>query len=262
MGAVTREDLTRVIRNQFESVVRELTGWRSGVMVFTTCDVPDLGAVHVEPSELLTGLGLETDGLLKVAPERPAEASEGPEEVAPTPPASVVDDPRRSLLEEMRAPSVTVTAEMTLGILGAAGQVAERGILFLASPDGLNGIGGFGLGRGGRPLSGRRLRLPRSGASILSRALEIGSACRGPLEEGAGTEALVEELGGAPERDVVAVPLVLEGATVAVLYMDGGSANERVGDPAAVEAAMAEVATALEAAAEISRSPVASSRAN
>ena len=151
----------------------------------------------------------------------------------------------RSLLREIHEMSVALTAEMTLAILGSASEAAERGVLFLVHPGCLVGAGGFGPGREGHQLSGRRLRIPVGPPSVFTEVLDGGAPYRGPVEATAGNEPLLEVLGDPPPRDALVVPVRAGEQVVAVLYADGGPEGRELDSIDAIGHAVSAVSRAL-----------------
>ena len=263
MGAVSKEQLTQVVQDQFESVLSELLSWDGGVMIFEPVDIPDLGSIHIDPTDVLSGAGVAVDRMLAASlVERDAdEAEEAPPHTdsgagAASDRSTEVERPGtnngdravvRSLMEGLEKRAVSLTAEMTLAILGAAGEAAERGILFLVYPRYLSAIGGFGSFGDGGQISGRSLRLSRAHRSMFTDLLEDGSSYRGPIEEIEGNSDLLEQFDGEPPDEAVAVPLNVGGRVVAVLYCDGGGESKPMGSIGPIESTMAEVAMAITA---------------
>ena len=151
------------------------------------------------------------------------------------------------MLAEGDSLSVSLTAEMTLAILGAASEIAARGILLLVKPTQLIGIGGFGETANGRRIDGRNTVIPRHLPSALLTAVESGAIFRGPLNRVGGDLHLVADLGDAPSGEVVVVPLKVNGSAVAVLYADSAD-GAKVGPTTSLEGVIAEVGRTLEAA--------------
>ena len=263
MGAVSREQLTEVVRDQFESVLSELLSWEGGVMIFEPVDIPDLGSIHIDAAEVLSGVGVSVKEMLAASLVRRDEASREGAHAEPEPDPEAVPDESagaersessngdravvRSLMEGLESRSVSLTAEMTLAILGAAGEAAERGILFLVYPRYLSAIGGFGSFSDGGQISGRPLRISRAHRSLFTGLLEDGASYRGPIEEIEGNGDLLELFGGTPPDEAVAVALKVGGRVVAALYCDGGDESEPIGSIGPIEATMAEVALAITA---------------
>jgi len=263
MGAVSKEQLTEVVQDQFESVLSELLSWDGGVMIFEPVDIPDLGSIHIDPAEVLSGVGVAVDRMLAASlvqrddpsVEDPSAESDSDQEWAAVKPTDVeragTDNGDRavvrSLMEGLENRSVSLTAEMTLAILGAAGEAAERGILFLVYPRYLSAIGGFGTFSDGGQISGRSLRISRAHRSMFTNLLEDGASYRGPIEENEGNGDLLEQFGGTPPEEAVAVALKVGGRVVAVLYCDGGGTSKPIGPIGPIESTMAEVAMAITA---------------
>ena len=59
MGLVTSSVIQHAVFSQFETVVRELTAWERGAMDFQPSEVPDTGAMPIDPAELLVVIGYE-----------------------------------------------------------------------------------------------------------------------------------------------------------------------------------------------------------
>jgi hypothetical protein len=267
MGAVSYEQLKSVVQDQFEAVLTELLSWEGGVMIFEPVEIPDLGSIHIDPAEVLSGVGVAVEGMLAaslLACGEPADDTEVEEptvdtdsEPEPAPEAPVgLGQPGpangdravvRSLMEGLQNRSVSLTAEMTLAILGVAGEVAERGILFLVYPRYLSAIGGFGQFSDGGQISGRALQISRAHRSLFTDLLADGSSYRGPVEEIEGNSDLLEKIGGELPDEAVAVALTVGDRVVAVLYCDGGGDSKPVGSIESIETTMAEVAMAINA---------------
>jgi hypothetical protein len=263
MGAVTQEQLTEVVQDQFEAVLSELLSWDGGVMIFEPVDIPDLGSIHIDAAEVLSGVGVAVDGMLaaslmerdaeeveEASPDTDFRAEEASGKTTEVKRPGTNNGDRavvRSLMEGLENRSVSLTAEMTLAILGSAGEAAERAILFLVYPRYLSAVGGFGSFGNGGQISGRSLRISRAHRSMFTDLLEDGSSYRGPIEETEGNLDLLEQFDGEPPDEAVAVPLTVDDRVVAVLYCDGGSESKPMGSIGPIESTMAEVAMAVAA---------------
>jgi len=275
MGAVSQEDLREVVQDQFKSVLVELLSWEGGVMIFEGANIPDLGAVHVDPADVLVGIGVDTDLLVRssltrldrgrkdaaaksATPASPPGSTPEAEPVARVEEADQSVDRRaedagaraavRSLIKEMGDRSFSLTAEMTLAILGSAGEVVDRAVLFLVHPRHLGVVGGFGLDSDGRRPSGNKLRISRAHRSIFTDVIEVRETFRGPVEEIEGNVDLLKELGDNHPTEAVAVPLIVNDEVVAVVYGDGGDDGAPIGAVVSLEATLGEIGTAIEAA--------------
>ncbi len=266
MGAVSQEQLTGVVQSQFQRVLRELLSWSSGVLTFNRMDLPDLGAVHVDPREILVEMGFETEQLVLGSlsaledARRDLSARGGAPAappIRPAPPPSRPDaggrheggETLRSLMEEMQALSFSLDAEMTLAILSRAAEVVERAVLLLVFPDFLSGAGGFGVACGGESAEVvvRKLTIPRSADSVFQRVIDQRRPFRGPLPSSVANQHLLERLGGVEPPEAVAVPMVSSGRVVAILYGDNGAAGPPIPSTAALEAQMAATGRSIEA---------------
>jgi len=254
MGVLEVDDLIAAVHSQFENVLRELLAWQSGVMVFERGEIPSLGAIHVNPADVLIGLDHDVEPLLMESLGRrgrdPGEADTAADEGHSPETTQTRRTSRaevRSLLEEMEEQAVSLTAEMTLNILRTAGEVAERALLFLAYPGFFQGVGGFGAGLERRRLSGRRLRLTRDPGLVLSLVSEAAATCRGPIPRDRANEPLLDELGGSPPEEAAIVPLVAKNRVVALVYVDNGPGGGPLGSLTALESTVAEVAGVLDA---------------
>lgn len=255
MGVLEVDDLAAAVHSQFENVLRELLAWRSGVMVFERGEIPSLGAIHVNPADVLIGLDhdvepllMESLGRLGRKPGEDERAAEGGHDPAPGQGPRAKSAEVRSMLQEMEGQAVSLTAEMTLNLLRSAAEVAERALVFLAYPGFFQGVGGFGAGLERRRLSGRRLRLVRDPGLVLSRVSEAVMTCRGPIPRDPANEPLLKELGGSAPEEAAVVPLVVKDRVVALVYVDDGPSGGPLGSLTSLESAVAEVAGLLESA--------------
>jgi hypothetical protein len=265
-GAISHETLHGVIRSQFEAVVRELISWDTGVMVFNRMDLVDLDAIHIDPNEIILGVGVETGDLLagKDGPERPAEDAPEGSDIQTEPDdadlesvvsalteisASAADDdpnPMASLMREGAELSVSFTAEMTLAILGAASDVAERAVLLLVYPGYLSGIGGFGEMRDGAQITGQEIRVPRHLESVFNDVVRSRKTYRGALEMVDGNAHFVDEMGGPSASEVVVIPLTVAGTVEAILFADGGIQGRTLDSTSVLEGVVAGIGRSLE----------------
>lgn len=124
--------------------------------------------------------------------------------------------------------------EILSALIDAAAAFYPRVALFIVKGETLAGWAGLGfLGEGGfRSEQLARVSLSASGDHLLARAVSGHAAVRsGPL--GAGRE-IQTALGGLPSGDCCAVPVLVRGRPVAVIFGDTGTAAEH-GDPLGFE---------------------------
>jgi len=124
--------------------------------------------------------------------------------------------------------------EILASLIDAAAAIYPRAAVFILKSGTLSGWGGLGfLGEGGiHSEQIARVALGVSGDHLLARAVAAGAAARAGVQ-GAGKE-LLGALGGVMPGDACAVPVLVRGRPVAVLYGDTGSSPEG-GDPLALE---------------------------
>src|SRR5207245_1739369 len=124
--------------------------------------------------------------------------------------------------------------EILSSLIDAAAALFPRAAVFILKGGALAGWAGLGfLGEGGfRSEQIARISLSASGGHILARALTAGGPTRAGAQ-GPGQEVLAA-LGGVVPGDACAVPVLVRGRPVAVLYGDTGASPER-GDPLALE---------------------------
>jgi len=124
--------------------------------------------------------------------------------------------------------------EILSSLIDAAAAIFPRAAVIILMGGTLSGWAGLGfLGEGGfRSEQIGRISLSATGGHILARAASAGGQTRAG-DHGPGQEVLAA-LGGVVPGDACAVPILVRGRPVAVLYGDTGTSPER-GDPLALE---------------------------
>jgi hypothetical protein len=173
-------------------------------------------------------------------------------EVTAPKPTRHLENLRKIMTEmvEMRGMSPSLTAEVTLLILRYAAQIVNRGVLFAVRGDAVHGIGQFGL-HFADDSADRRIStmvIPLSASSVFLRVLEIGRTVRGRLPATEWNRYLVDRLGGGEPAEMAAVPLIIDGAVVAVFYGDNLPESSLVGTVDGLEILMHEIGLAVEKA--------------
>ncbi|HEX9187731.1 MAG TPA: hypothetical protein VGB87_11690, partial [Vicinamibacteria bacterium] len=129
--------------------------------------------------------------------------------------------------------AVDFTGEAVLSLLRFASQMLARAVVFAVEGGAARGVGEFGVqlpgGRSGADAV-RQTVLSLREPSILRAAVERRRTYAGPLEPTRVNLELMEALGGAPVREAAAVPLVIGGEVLFVLYADN-AASGRPLDP-------------------------------
>jgi hypothetical protein len=151
-----------------------------------------------------------------------------------------------SLMKEGADLSISLTAEMTLAILGAASEVAGRAVLLLVYPGYLSGIGGFGETSEGGQVNSQEIRVPRHLPSVFNTVADTAQVMRGPLDSADGNAHFLDELGGRSDGDAVVIPLTVSNTVVAVLYADGGLDGGKLDATSILEGVVAGIGRSLE----------------
>lgn len=124
----------------------------------------------------------------------------------------------KALTQELRFPNST--SEITLLVLRFASDIFRRGVLFMAAPDELAGLGQFGLEMEDADLKIRQTVIKLEESPFLSEVVKTGRSYRGPLPKEDATRFFISEMGGEWPPQVAIFPLVAEGNVVALLYCD------------------------------------------
>jgi hypothetical protein len=246
MGAISAEALAEVVGSQFQKVVEELLAWDEGTITFHRMEIPDVGAVQVDPREILTGMGFSTEqlvigGMSMLEDSARDAASEEARETM------------RSIIDEGGQLAVALTAEVTQEILAGASAVVDRSVLLLVAPDSIRGAGGIGVQVAG--LSNeevvRHCVIPRDQESVFTQVIAAASPYFGALEYTAANGLFVDQLGGAKPEGVVVAPLVYEGKVVALLYGDNAPGNRSIEAPERLAELMHRAAARLGSSSEV-----------
>ncbi len=275
-----------MLHDQIEGVVRDLLDWRAGRFVFDAAAVPDAGGATVDASRLGDRPGVAPEDVLLRTLTRMDERdreqwkadiesagqADGDGELhadisgvfrlirtrpgddgGTAPGAAERGAGIRPVVEEvaaLRGLTSELTADLVLLVLRYAARLVARGVLFARRATGFQGIGQFGLPLGD-PSPDQRLRsltVPADEPSFLAAAAERGSCIVGRLSADTWDRTLVERLGGGEPHQAVAVPVVVDGAVVAVFYGDDLPARRPVEMAEGLEILVREVALAVEKA--------------
>ncbi len=238
-GAISRETLTEVVGSQFQRVVAELLSWENGQLTFLRVEIPDLGAIPIDPRSMLIDLGFDTEHLVLGGMSSLEDSHRD---------TRVDNDEIRTMIDEMAQLSVTLTAEATLEILSAAADHLDRCVLMMVGSESVYGIGGSGVEVQGvsADIVVRNCVVPKEHESIFAWVIEHRSVFRGPLVYNPCHGLFVDQLGGAKPEEVVAIPLTVNGEVVAVLYGDNAISGQPVTDVALLRELMERVGSSLE----------------
>jgi len=155
----------------------------------------------------------------------------------------------RSLMVELQLRSPTFTGEITLMILRFATRLVNRGVLFAISPEGISGVGQFGLLRHDGVSADQRIReimIPAHEPSVFFEVVEMMHTYRGRLKACRRNDELSRQLGGGIPNEVVAVPIIVDGLIVAVFLGDNLPDDHPIGSIQGLEILMIEAGLAME----------------
>ncbi|MCP4901227.1 MAG: DUF4388 domain-containing protein, partial [bacterium] len=224
MGVITQAALAEVVRSQFQKVIIELLSWKDGILTFNSMSIPDLGAVHVDPREILVDVGFETemlvlgsmstledDQLSNVVSAGTTAIFGDPSTEPQTPdrPPAEADDAHsmmQSMMQEMQNLSlVSINAEASLEVLTTALLVVRRAMLLIVYPSHLGGVGGFGFQQGSLSSEEvvRNFIILRKHESIFSRVVKSKTSYQGPAGETAYDLHIMQQMGGECPPEVI-----------------------------------------------------------
>lgn len=136
-------------------------------------------------------------------------------------------------------------------ILRYATRVVNRGVLCHLGPEGIRGIGQFGidscLPRGASADERvRRMLIPAHEPSVFFEVIETMSSYRGPLKRCAWNQHLADRLGGQWPPEVVAMPVIVDGMIVGIFYGDNLPERLPIGPTEGLDLLMIEAGLAIE----------------
>lgn len=151
----------------------------------------------------------------------------------------------RSLINELADPDDITQVSQT--ILRLADEYLDRAALFAASPTRFLGLGGFGPtgGAGDMTQNVRRIRIARDADSVLRDVTVSGVPHRGKMRRTAANVKLLTGLGSVQPTEIIAIPIVNDGAPVGVLYGDNGGQRTRIGKTSGLEIFLEQAGLAL-----------------
>ncbi|MEW6775430.1 MAG: response regulator [Bdellovibrionota bacterium] len=164
--------------------------------------------------------------------------------VPPSPGLSIL----KTMTNELNNPNSNV--EITLLILRFAAELMNRAVVFVIAPDGIRGLGEFGveLAEGNALKRVRRMRIPLDEPSLLRETYERQAILKGALPAGKWNDYLVEQLGGVRPHEVFLAPIVSSGKVVALLYGDNVPEQREIGDTESLEIFLVQAGIAMDRA--------------
>jgi len=268
MGAITPEELQAVAYEQVKTVLAELLNWDSGVFQFEPVELEEVFSTAFDASEFLVEDGFRPEEVLldvltrsdrshlderegedqEVAPLKTLGDDQAPGDREKRPARSRGFVSLKGIMRELRNRPVTFTGELTLLLLRYTAELVNRSVLFAVRGDTLVGIGQFGLEGGNEPPDQRvrSLAIPVHAPSVLGEVVSRREPYRGRLERTLWNNELIRKLGGMVPREVIAVPIVVEGAVVAVIYGDNLPSETPIGPTEGLELLMLEAGLIIE----------------
>ncbi len=269
MDAISPETLRDVAYEQVKAVLSELLLWDSGVFQFESVELEEVFKTAFDTSEFLVEDGLRTEEVLLdllTQLDRSAfeELAESPEagtsglELRASASGGEASPVRRTrshgfaslkgIMTELRNRPVTFTGELTLMLLRYTAELVNRAVLFGVRGDVLVGIGQFGIEVEGVSADQRvrSIQVPTNEPSVLADVVRRREPYRGRLARTPYNNYLVGELGGMAPREVIAVPIVVEGRVVAVVYGDNIPADTPIGPTEGLELLMLQAGLIIE----------------
>jgi Domain of unknown function (DUF4388) len=269
MGVVDEQTLHAVAYEQVKAVLSVLLTWDNGVFQFETVDIDETFRAAFDASEFLVEEGLRPeevilDLLTQQAHSASALAAAGKDlETVDEIELDAGDDGpptggRRSrtrgfaslkgIMTELRNRPVTFTGELTLMLLRYTAELVNRSVLLAIRGDNLVGIGQFGIEVDGAPADQRvrTMKIPIAEPSVLGEVVMRREPYRGRLAHTPWNNYLIQHLGGMVPREVVAVPIVVEGSVVAVIYGDNLPDETPIGPTEGLELLMIEAGLIIE----------------
>jgi len=282
MGALSQKDLEQVILQQAVRAVSAFSQWSTGDFEFSTVSIENHGEIELETEELKTSLGLSPPTPLSGITPKPGEAepvdaaaavepqtlsSPKPDTDDSVPPveAEVQELEETSSLNdfvgEVRGPQAK--GELIQRLLEQAAETFGRAVVFSAGHRGFHPIAQTGRSltqsSGGPPLLD--IVLERHVPSLLSRCMTAGQTVTEELPSEEGDHAIASALGGPAVGEAVAIPMIVRGEPVLILYGDDILEERRTGWLENLESFLDKAGRVIEAdiqAAIAAQTPVAS----
>jgi len=272
MGAVPAQTLESVVRKQIEEIIYDLLSWEEGFFNFELGEIAPKDKIEIDTQEFLLKHGISAEYLLmegtRILDERrkemprPAPVVKAPSthhasyepakeefrsRIETETPSKAIST-LRSMFDELRFP--TATAEVTLLILRYASEVVNRAVLFMVKKDEVRGLGQFGIELKGHSADQvvRNIRIPLNQPSLFLPVIENRRSFIGPLEQNESNKYLMNELGGMQPDAVMAIPLIVDGKIVLVVYGDNLPERKPIRGVDTLEIFMSQAGMALEKA--------------
>jgi len=269
MDAISPETLRDVAYEQVKAVLAELLLWDSGVFQFESVEVEEIFKTAFDTSEFLVEDGLRTEEVLLDLLTQFDRSSVDDFEANPETNDSALDlqadaskEPAskgrrtrphgfaslRGIMTELRNRPVTFTGELTLMLLRYTAELVNRAVLFGIRGNQLVGIGQFGIEVEGESPDDRvrSIQIPVGEPSVLADVVRRREPYQGRMARTPQNNYLVTQLGGMAPREVIALPIVVEGKAVAVVYGDNLPNDTPIGPTEGLELLMLQAGLIME----------------
>jgi hypothetical protein len=244
IGAMTEQDIQRVLAHQVGQVVREIFEWETGYFRFRNLEIEDRGDVEVDARDLVVDAPLDTRSVaLDAARERDEQALQkdvAEEGEQPTTLAQMMSD--------VAGPALT--AETIEDIFRVAGSVLSRGVIFAIRDHSAQGLVQYGL-EATDVVPDQRIRdlwFPLDEYSLISRVVEDRETFRGVPDHVRANTKLIRTLGGEWPDEAVAIPMMIGDRVALVFYGDNRPSGLPIASTEALEAVLTAVGERLTAA--------------
>ena len=242
-GRLTSEALVSVLRQQLEKVLSEFLSWEQGFFKFESIELIDHGEIGIDAADFLLPQGVSADEVLDELQTQLDQHDSLDLEALNSQSGTQRLVGLRALMTEIRSPQFT--GEVTSTLIEFGKTVFARGVLFISSQGNFVSMGHFGFSDGEGPARGS-LKVPRNQSSILSRAADGRATERGVSERAEWDLYLVSHLGGIQPTDAAALPLIVNGETMMILYGDNADRDVPIGKLDDFELLLLQVGLAME----------------
>ena len=247
-GIIDGDTLMRVLRDQIRSVMVEFMKWKNAYFRFEPLQIPDHGEVEVDAKDFLLEQGLAAEQVLFDLMDSAGDSLDetvdllnGEKQEEDRPVASLW-----TIMSEIQPPEFT--GEITLRILEEARKHLARGALFGVYHDGFKIMNQFGTNEMNGSVDLQAASISIDAPSLLGRVLDSRRSYRGPLPEQQVDREMLSWLGGGEPREVLAIPMIVNGRVVAILFGDDGPFGGRLVSTEPLELHLAEVSLSMERA--------------
>ncbi len=238
LGAMTQEDVQRILAHQVGQVVREIFEWKTGFFKFRNLEVEHFGDIEVDAKDFIIGSPLDTRSVALDAARVQDEAFREPEPIEDDEEESTEPATLAEIMTDVAAP--VVTAETIREIFEAAETIFSRGVILAVHDHRVRGLAQFGLVETIAPPNHRvrELNLSVQENSIISRVVRDREIFRGEPDHVRSNSEFVRMLGGEWPREGVALPMVIGDRVALVFYGDNQPDDLPVGSTRVLEATL------------------------